>query len=174
MGRKACPYQHLFRSVAAQKRLRESLSSTSISPAREMVTQQRVFVNATIDDLILMRRFVEEAAAAMAVDREVAGDMVLAMNEAANNIIRHGYRGQPGDIDLEVNRNQSTFSVILRDQARRYDPTSRPEPDTNLALEQRQLGGMGIHLMREFTDKLRYRLTETGQNELELVKFIED
>lgn len=136
------------------------------------ISQERVFAHATVADLAAMRRFLQETAVALGVDPESAGDMVLAMNEAASNVLRHSYHNQPGPLSLLVAREGPVFTVTLRDEAPPYDPTLRPPPDTGLALAQRPLGGMGVHLMREFTDALRYRVTAAGHNELLLLKYL--
>ena len=58
----------------------------------------------------------------------------------------------------------------LLDETPLFDPTAVPPPDINLPLEERPLGGLGVHMMRQLTDVLLYRVTEDGQNELIFVK----
>jgi serine/threonine-protein kinase RsbW len=130
----------------------------------------RIRAAAELENLAAMRRLVEDAAADGACDPEAVSDMVLAMNEAATNIILHGYQGQPGLIEVEVVCNQDALVVRLRDQAPVFDPTRAPSPDVTLSLEQRPLGGMGIYMMRQLTDELRHRTLPGGGNELVLVK----
>jgi len=137
-----------------------------------MVSKKRSFPAAAVTDLSSMRRYLEETAAAMDVPDEDLGDMVLAVNEAVSNILRHGYRGRPGNVEMQVSRDDSALVVILRDEAPLYDPTQRPVPDTSVPLARRQFGGMGVHMMREFVDKLHYRVSAQGRNELELVKML--
>ncbi len=128
-------------------------------------------VPADVKQLGAIRRFVEESAAGMGVDAQTIADMVQAVDEAATNIIMHGYRaGGPGTIDLEVDREGEWLVVRLRDGARPFDPTMHPPPDLTVPLEQRQPGGLGIHLMRSFTDKMAWRTTPDGGNELTLSK----
>lgn len=133
-------------------------------------TTTRVFAGATLADLAAMRRFLQETADAWGIDEDSAGDMILAVNEAASNSLRHGYGGRPGDIELQADRADGALTVTLRDSAPLFDPTRQPAPDTTLGLERRRLGGMGVHIMRKFTDELRYRVTPTGQNELVFIK----
>jgi anti-sigma regulatory factor (Ser/Thr protein kinase) len=58
----------------------------------------------------------------------------------------------------------------LIDDAPLFDPTAVPPPDINLPLEERPLGGLGVHMMRQLTDELLYRVNSAGQNELIFVK----
>ncbi|MEZ4515985.1 MAG: ATP-binding protein [Chloroflexota bacterium] len=52
--------------------------------------------------------------------------MVLAVNEAVTNILVHGYRGRPGNVEIGIERAGNDLIVILRDQAHAYDPTAVP------------------------------------------------
>jgi serine/threonine-protein kinase RsbW len=130
----------------------------------------RFRIAADLNNLATIRRFVEDAAASRPADPEAIAEMLLAMNEAATNIIVHGYQGQPGIIEVEVGYDKDALVVCLRDRAPAFDPTLVPAPDLTLPLEQRPFGGMGIHMMRQFTDELLYRTTPDGSNELILVK----
>lgn len=127
-------------------------------------------VAADVEKLGEIRRFLEERAAALGASSEVIEEMILAVNEAATNIIVHGYQGSPGVVEVEVRAEQSDLWVALRDQAQHYDPTRAPMPDVNAPLSARPFGGMGVHMMRHYTDELRYRVTQDGKNELILVK----
>jgi serine/threonine-protein kinase RsbW len=100
----------------------------------------------------------------------VIDDMQAAVDEAAANIIVHGYQGQPGNIEIEVWKEGEALVVRLRDQAPLFDPTTVPPPDLTLPLEERFLGGLGIHLIRHFTDTMTHRVTSEGGNELTLMK----
>jgi serine/threonine-protein kinase RsbW len=122
-------------------------------------------------DLAVIRRFAEAVMAAFGVDQEVVPELVLAVHEAAANIIDHGYKNRPGCIAIELVRAGSNLQIKLLDRAPIFDPTTVPTPDVSIPLDQRPYGGMGTHMMRSFTDELRYRITDEGENELVLVKF---
>lgn len=122
-------------------------------------------------DLVVIRRFVEAVMGVFGVDQEVASELVLAVNEAAANVIIHGYQNQPGCVVIEVAQAGKDLLIRLRDQALSFDPTTVPTPDVSVPLGQRPYGGMGIHMMRSFTDELRYRVTDEGENELVFVKY---
>ena len=127
-------------------------------------------IGAELDNLSLIRRFVEDAAIGLGADQEAIPDVLLAVTEAATNVMIHGYQGQPGTIEIEVSQREDSLVVCLRDQAPPFDPTTVPPPDVTLPLEQRQPGGLGIHFMRQFMDELTFRSTPQGGNELTMVK----
>jgi len=127
-------------------------------------------IKADLKELDRMRRFVEERAAALQVDSSDMYDVLLAVNEMVTNIIVHGYHGEPGAIEVDVEPEGSDLVARLRDWAPPFDPTSVPPPDRTLPLHMRPLGGMGIHLTRQLMDTIDYRIDEHSGNELILVK----
>jgi serine/threonine-protein kinase RsbW len=127
-------------------------------------------VLAELPNLAVIRHFVEETAMALKADRDAIDDMIQAVDESATNIIVHGYRGRTGNIEIEVTQEGYVLVVRLRDQAPLFDPTRAPPPDLTLPLERRRLGGLGIHLTRQFSDSMTYRITSEGGNELALRK----
>jgi serine/threonine-protein kinase RsbW len=127
------------------------------------------YSQATVRDLNDMRDFLENAVLTLGGNEDVAGDLVLAVNEAITNSLLHGYNEQPGEIALCVETNEADILVRLIDKAPLFDPTAMPPPDINLPLEERPLGGLGVHMMRQLTDELIYRAAG-GENELIFVK----
>ena len=127
-------------------------------------------VAADVAQLATIRAFVEQQARALDVDVSAICDLVLAVNEVATNIVVHGYRSQPGAIEIELRRLGDAIEIRLRDQAPLFDPTRVPTPDLTLPLHKRSLGGMGVHVTRQIMDAMRYRVTPAGGNELTLVK----
>jgi serine/threonine-protein kinase RsbW len=127
-------------------------------------------VPADVAQLAVIRAFVERHARALHVDAAATYDLVLAINEVATNIMVHGYRSQPGEIEIELRQLGDAIELRLRDQAPLFDPTRVPAPDLHLPLHQRPFGGMGVHVTRQIMDSMRYRVTPEGGNELTLVK----
>ena len=127
-------------------------------------------VSAQVENLAVIRRFVVETATSLGADRESVEDVLQAVDEAATNIILHGYRGQPGEIEIEMDQDHGALVVCLRDRAFLFDPTRVPLPDLTLPLEARPVGGLGVYLIRQFTDQMTWRATPEGNNELTLRK----
>lgn len=129
-----------------------------------------LYIDAQVENLADLRRFVREEAAALGVGEEAICDLELAVDEAACNIICHGYDRRGGIIQIAVERDGDSLIVRLRDQAPPFDPTRHPLPDVTLPLEQRKLGGLGIFLILKSVDQVIYRIPPEGGNELTLVK----
>jgi serine/threonine-protein kinase RsbW len=131
-------------------------------------------IAAKSENLAVIRRFVEDTMTVLGIDPAAIASVVLAVDEAASNIIAHGYQGQPGDIEIDVQRERNALLICLRDQAPPFDPTSVPAPDLAVPLEQRVAGGLGVHLIRQTVDKVIHRITPHGGNELLLIKRLEE
>jgi serine/threonine-protein kinase RsbW len=135
-----------------------------------MNTKSSLRVKAALKNLARIRRFVEQTATALGVDPAAIPELLLAVDEAATNIIVHGYQGQEGPLEVEVERQGDALLIRLRDEAAPFDPTAIPPPDLSLPLEQRPIGGMGIYLMRKCMDQVNHSCPPQGGNELILVK----
>lgn len=115
------------------------------------------------------RKRLEQDLLDFGADSDAVADMIVALNEATVNIVRHGYK-HPGPVEVTLYRQENALLVELRDDAPLFDPTSMPTPDITVPLAQRPFGGMGIHMMREFLHELHYEQTADGRNQLTLIK----
>jgi serine/threonine-protein kinase RsbW len=127
-------------------------------------------VTAELTQLGKIRRFVEESAQSLSADEHAAYALAHAVDECATNIIEHGYRGQPGAIEIEIDRAGEDLTIVLRDHAPPFDPTGVPLPDLTRPLEEREPGGLGIYLARQMIDHWHYRALSDGGNELTMIK----
>jgi len=138
-----------------------------------VMTGRSLRIDADLGRLADVRQFVRETATAADAPVECLEDLVQAVDEAATNIIVHGYHGQPGWLEVGTAVDGDEFVVTLEDGAPAFDPTTRPEPDLSIPPLARKPGGMGVHLMRRSTDALRYRPRPGGGNILTLVRSLE-
>jgi len=120
-----------------------------------------------------VRAFVREAAIAAGASDEVVADAVQAIDEAATNVIVHGYRGAPGELEVRSSVRDGRIEIRLLDRAPTFDPGTVAEPDLSVPPLQRRPGGMGVHLIRAATDETRHHPRPGGGNELVLVCAVE-
>jgi len=129
-------------------------------------------VSAQRKHLAAIRDFIREQADEAGAGPGDIDSLVQAVDEAASNIILHGYHEEPGMIEIEVKSRPDQVAVILRDSAPFFDPTRVQAPDINLPLEQRPIGGLGIHLIRHCVDEFSHCVRDQGGNELLMVKYL--
>ncbi len=135
-----------------------------------MTLEASVRLSADIPHLTKLRHFIEDTAARWGADAREVDDVVLAVDELATNIMMHGYGGRPGPIEVTMRAAGGDLMVRLRDLAPPFDPTRAPPPDLLSPIEQRPIGGVGLHLVRHMVDELSYRALRGGGNEVTLVK----
>ena len=96
----------------------------------------------------------------------------LALEEAVTNVMLYAYPGRnDGKVFVEFQRvnNGKQLIFTISDSGIPFDPTAAPEADTTLSAEERQIGGLGIHLVRQLMDEVRYERID-DKNILTLVK----
>ena len=94
----------------------------------------------------------------------------LCLEEHLTNVIQYGLDdGGQHEIGVRFALEQNVFVVEVKDNGRAFDPLQRPEVNTAVPLEEKPVGGLGIHLMRRFMDELAYR-RESGRNVLTMRK----
>lgn len=125
---------------------------------------------AGLDDLRAIRDFVGRSSRQLGADEASVADLVQAVDESATNVIRHGYAGSPGPLDIEIGREGASVRVDLRDQAPGFDPRDWPEPDLELPLEARTPGGFGVYLTRLCVDHIDHRFLAPVGNQLTLLR----
>jgi serine/threonine-protein kinase RsbW len=81
---------------------------------------------------------------------------LLALDEILSNIVRHGLAGRRAAIDLTFSTDDDEVAVEIVDTAEAFNPLLAPPPDTSSPLQQRQPGGLGIALVRQLMDDVRY------------------
>jgi len=88
----------------------------------------------------------------------------LALEEHLTNVINYGYEDKrTAEILVRLEIQAGALLVEVFDNGCPFNPLDRPEVDTTIPLDEKQIGGLGVHLMRRFMDELDYR-REDGRN----------
>lgn len=114
----------------------------------------RVVTDASMDSVGLVSEFLEERVHGLGASPRTAMHVQVAVDEAYSNICR--YSGATQAVSSVLRRGDDLL-VEFCDNGVAFDPTKRAEPDTTLSVEERPIGGLGIHMMRKFTSALEYR-----------------
>ena len=138
--------------------------------SRAPTLRRHVSVPADLERVAELRATVREIGAGCQAPPDCVGDLVQAVDEAATNVIRYGYRGEPGSIDMTIELVGDDIVVTLADEAPPFDPTAAEGPDLSIPPHRRTPGGMGIHLMRRSTDSMEHRVRPGGGNILTLTR----
>lgn len=126
---------------------------------------------AELETLAGLRDFIDAACREHPrIDRAIAYDLKLAVDEACTNIITHGYAGMnPGSIILALELYDDQVRLTITDFGHSFEPSEAPMPDVEAALEDRPMGGFGLYFIYQTMDEVDYQCSEDGNN-LYLVK----
>jgi serine/threonine-protein kinase RsbW len=95
----------------------------------------------------------------------------LAVDEASTNIIEHGYGHEcPERIDITCEVLEDGLKIVIYDDAEPFNPESVPDPEMNVSLEELKPRGLGIYLIRQMMDEVRYEPTQDRGNTLTMIK----
>ncbi len=95
----------------------------------------------------------------------------LAVDEASTNIIEHGYGQEcPSRIDITCEPIKDGIKVVIYDDAEPFDPSSIPDPEINVSLDEVKPRGLGIFLMRKMMDEVYYETSLDQGNTLTMIK----
>jgi anti-sigma regulatory factor (Ser/Thr protein kinase) len=130
-----------------------------------------IALEADIAEIARLADWIEASCSAEGIGDAFAAKLALVLDEAVANVIHHGFAGVPPphriEVRLEVDAERVTALVI--DNGHPFDPCVVPSPDCTLPLEERNPGGLGIHLIHRMMDRVEYRRV-AGENRLRLEK----
>lgn len=94
----------------------------------------------------------------------------LVIEELVTNCIKYGYDDEGEHvIDIVLSLGDRMLTMVVADDGHAFNPLEAPRPDLSAAIEDRPIGGLGLHLLRELSDEARYERRD-GRNRLTLVK----
>ena len=109
----------------------------------------------------------------LSVTNKCANNVCLAVEEAVVNVINYAYpHGTQGSISIMMESGQETLTVVIKDRGKPFDPTKVAEVDVSSDAEHRQIGGLGIFIIKRMMDRMDYERTPDGYNLLRLEKNI--
>lgn len=104
------------------------------------------------------------------VPHAVSQSLILAFDELLSNIIYYAYRDEDEhDIEIQIDLTKGAVAATIMDDGIPFDPFQSEEPDTMASLETREVGGLGIHLVRQIIDHVSYKRLD-GKNVVTLTQ----
>jgi serine/threonine-protein kinase RsbW len=118
---------------------------------------------ASFEYLDEIRELVAEIARSGGFSEKAIYSLQLAADEAASNIIEHAYEGvSNASILLTCDMKGEEIVITMLDKGAPFDFSAVKEPNLTSDLSERQIGGLGVYLMRKLMDKVNYETTRAG------------
>ena len=133
---------------------------------------RRLVLHNDIQQLSRLQEFIEEIGEAKGLDSGTVSQINLALEEAVTNVILYAYpEGTDGLVEIEARAGEKALEFVITDEGAPFDPTTRKDADIHASLENRPIGGLGIHLIRHIMDSVRYERAD-NKNILTITKKI--
>jgi serine/threonine-protein kinase RsbW len=96
----------------------------------------------------------------------------LALDELFTNIVTYGFKDKEEHrITINITVDQKALTLCIEDDGVPFDPIHAPEPDLTCSMEDAKVGGLGIHLIKNIMDEIKYSRVD-GKNVLHLTKYL--
>lgn len=123
-----------------------------------------------ISEISKLNGFIEDIGNEFSLTPDVVFNLNLVLEEAVVNVINYAYPKEEHQfIYLSARLHEGSIILVLTDTGKEFDPTLAPEADVTLGAEDRQIGGLGIFLIRQIMNEVKYERIE-GKNVLTLEK----
>ena len=128
-----------------------------------------ITVAATIEQIPVIFDFIERLMSHAGFDLRKIMEVQLAAEEACTNVAKYAYSGKDGTIHIVARVHGDRLVLIIEDDGIAFDPTIHIVALSQAGTKDRPIGGLGIHLIRCYTDKMSFEVRD-GKNVLTLVK----
>ena len=123
-----------------------------------------------LEEIAVVGARIDEFCESHDVPPEVAYAVNLSVDELLNNTITYGYTDdEPHTIELSLRLDADAVVVEIVDDGREFEASGVPEPDTDAALEDRAVGGLGLFIVHQMMDSVEFR-REDGRNVVTIAK----
>jgi sigma-B regulation protein RsbU (phosphoserine phosphatase) len=132
----------------------------------------RMTIGADLGEIAQVNTAFDEYADTHDVSSKIRRSMNVVFDELLNNTISYGFEGRDdGEVTIEVELGTDRLSVTLTDNGKPFNPFGTAPPDTQLSVEEREIGGLGIHLVRQMMDEVTYH-RRTDRNVVIVAKLL--
>lgn len=131
-------------------------------------------IDASTENIEKVTAFVDEQLEALDCPVKAQMQIDIAIDELFGNIAHYAYNPEVGPATVRVEVQEEPLSVVITfiDNGVPYDPLAREDPDTSLSAEERDIGGLGIYMVKKSMDEIAYEY-QNGQNILTIKKSLQ-
>ena len=140
---------------------------------RNKNTAGELRVKSRTENLSEIRDFVSSNALEAGLPTATVDNIILAVDEACTNIIKHAYKLSPqGEIIIKIDYDEEKFTVTIIDYGKSFEPDRIPRPDLQKYYHEHRVGGLGMYLMKSLMDDVKYTSIPGKYNQVLLSKNI--
>ena len=134
--------------------------------------RKRSTLKSSTDNLSAIRDFVKSTALQVGFSKDVSGNIILAVDEAVTNVIKHAYNySDAGKILVSISFIKNKFSISISDKGTHFNSKLIKDPDLEEYYKQKKVGGLGMFLMKKLMDDVKYSQPQ-NRNKVTLIKYL--
>ena len=126
-------------------------------------------LKATSENYTALFNWLNEIAELWNLSNVIANKINVCSEEIFVNIVSYAYKEDFGIAEISIEKSDNEIILIFKDEGFEYNPLQKEDPDINLSAEERQIGGLGIFMVKKTVDDIDYRY-EDGKNILHIFK----
>ncbi len=138
------------------------------------LNMKELIINATIENLSMVQEFIETELKMVKVPMKLTMQILIATEEIYVNIAHYAYSPNVGKVTIQCSVEDNPQQVVINflDKGKPFDPLQKEDADTTLTSEERDIGGLGILMVKKSMDSISYQY-ENGMNILTIQKRVE-
>ncbi len=130
---------------------------------------KKLVVSAKLDKLDTVIAFLEEVLERAGCPMKTITQICISVEEIFVNIVNYAYHESGGNCEMDITAEENVMTLKIEDSGKEFNPLEKEDPDITLSAEERQIGGLGIWMVKQSMDSVEY-CYEEHKNKITLVK----
>ncbi|HSR17671.1 MAG TPA: ATP-binding protein [Ignavibacteriaceae bacterium] len=144
-----------------------------MSTKNKNILENKMVVKSRTENLSEIREFINSLVRKIGVAPDVSENIILAVDEACTNIIKHSYKFFPdGEIIIKTKYSNNKIIITIIDYGEYFQPNSIHKPDLQEYYRHKKVGGLGMYLMKTLMDEVKYSSVPGKYNQVLLTKYV--
>lgn len=163
-----------YTNLSPEKRHKNLHKPYSVNTKRVIITncmKAHFLLNSSDNDFESFRIQCENLGETWNVSHKIILEVILIIEELYTNYFQYTSTGTTNSVEVSLERIGPELVIVYKDSGPAFNPLQVPPPDIHLPFEERQAGGLGVHLVRHFADSYTYARKDK-KNILRLTKTI--
>jgi len=132
---------------------------------------KRLKLKAILNNFESFMDFISAQLISSGIDNYDKTKILTGCEEIIINITKYAYDTQEGELEIEFEKNSDTMKITFSDSGKAFNPLEKPDTDITLSLEEREVGGLGIFMVKQLLDDIQYEYKD-NKNRLTIIKRI--
>ncbi len=132
---------------------------------------KKIELNAVRNNVNGFMEFIESYLETLPIDPQIIPSIMISCEEIIVNVVNYAYQNKEGNLSIEIETTSKEIKIVFSDSGIPFNPLEIKEVDTSLPLQEREIGGLGIHMVKKLMDDVKYEYKE-NKNCLTIVKQI--